>query len=229
MDLSILIPSKGRTKQLQVLVDHLHAMMPPGLSYEILIRDASPKNGTSVTGASLTFAQESPGEAVNHMAEEAKGTFLFPLGDDMRLYRRTIPTALVLMRQLPKGTLGIVFHEDPGFPCHAYLLAPEMWIVARETFHWLGGLDPQFQYGYSDCDLGLKAWHTKLPVISLLGVCVKHAHVDDGTKRHNMKEHFDQDQEKFFTKWPNRPISTSVGGHSVDLRTPKMCPYAHEN
>src|SRR3990167_508422 len=107
MDLSILIPSKGRSAQLPALVTHLHAMMPAGLDFEILIRDASPvEQVVPIHGAQVMASQDSPGEAFNHMAEDATGTYLFPLGDDMRLYPRTVPLALSLMAGVPKSTVG---------------------------------------------------------------------------------------------------------------------------
>ena len=149
MDVSLLIPTKGRTHQLQAVVDHLRQTIPSWITYEILIRDASPQNGTKIEGASFCYAQEFPGRAFNRMAEEAQGEYLFSFADDFRLYPRTIPTMLTVMRQLPKGTVGIPFHADPVLPCHTYLLCPEVWAMARETFHWLGGLDEQFSYGYS--------------------------------------------------------------------------------
>jgi len=228
VDVSLLIPTKGRTHQLQALVDHLREMIPQEIAYEILIRDASPSNGTILQGASFTYAKELSSRAFNLMAEEATGEFLFILGDDMRIYPRTIPLALTLMRGLPKGTVGITFHADPLLPCHTYFMMPELWIMARETFHWLGGFDEQFSYGYADCDLGMKAYHARLPLISLLGVCVEHRHVDDETKTYNMKTFFAEDEKKFFAKWPLLPLTGVVQGHPVDFRAPKFCPYPHE-
>src|SRR3990167_8942835 len=111
MDVSFLIPTKGRQAQVRNTVYALKMMIPPSVSYEILVRDATEHPvESSIAGASVTYAEERPARAFNQMAEAAQGEFLFPLGDDMRLYLRTITTALTIMRQLPKGTVGIPFH-----------------------------------------------------------------------------------------------------------------------
>ena len=228
LDFSILIPTKGRSHLLQPLVDHLQTMIPSEITYEILIRDASPPNGLVLHGASHTYADEFVPKAMNKMAEEAQGEFLFMLGDDMKVYPRTFPTCLTIMRQLP-GAVGIPFHADPGIPCHAFLAYPELFVASRQLYHWLGGLDEQFSYGYADFDFGMKAFYTKRPLVSLLGVCVQHDMTNDATKRHNVDTHLRVDEVKFFKKWPARPIGAELNGSIVDFQRPKMCPFPHEN
>lgn len=163
-----------------------------------------------------------PAAARNRGAKEARGTLIAFTDDDCRPLPNWLETMVAAAAQYPGAMVGgstfnglphdlfaetsqlildMVYDHFNASPGHARFLASNNWILPRERFLELGGLDTTFrQAGGEDRDFCDRWTASRHPMIFLADARIEHRHAQNFRKFLNLHYRYGVGAKQFHTR-----------------------------